>query len=60
MSPVDHKSKPRGGTDDLPPDIDLEDEAVEEIVETVGPDVAFTAIDWTPHAGDAEGMMAPR
>ncbi|RUX47348.1 excinuclease ABC subunit C, partial [Mesorhizobium sp. M7A.F.Ca.CA.002.09.1.1] len=57
MSPVDHKSKPRGGTDDLPPDIDLEDEAVEEIVETVGPDVAFTAIDWTPHAGDAEGMI---
>ncbi|MBZ9771502.1 excinuclease ABC subunit UvrC [Mesorhizobium sp. CO1-1-8] len=57
MSPVDHKSKPRGGADDLPPDIDLEDEAVEEIVETVGPDVAFTAIDWTPHAGDAEGMI---
>ncbi|RVA68450.1 excinuclease ABC subunit UvrC, partial [Mesorhizobium sp. M7A.F.Ca.CA.001.08.2.1] len=57
MSPVDHKSKPRGGTDDLPPDIDLEDEAVEEMVETVGPDVAFTAIDWTPHAGDAEGMI---
>ncbi|WP_027162721.1 excinuclease ABC subunit UvrC [Mesorhizobium sp. WSM1293] len=57
MSPIDHKSKPRGGTDDLPPDIDLEDEAVEEMVETVGPDVAFTAIDWTPHAGDAEGMI---
>ncbi|RUT81243.1 GIY-YIG nuclease family protein, partial [Mesorhizobium sp. M7A.T.Ca.US.000.02.2.1] len=57
MSPVDHKSTPRGGADDLPPDIDLEDEAVEEIVETVGPDVAFTAIDWTPHAGDAEGMI---
>ncbi|ESZ24565.1 MULTISPECIES: excinuclease ABC subunit UvrC [unclassified Mesorhizobium] len=57
MSPVDHKSKPRGGADDLPPDIDVEDEAVEEIVETVGPDVAFTAIDWTPHAGDAEGMI---
>lgn len=57
MSPIDHKSKPRGGADDLPPDIDVEDEAVEEIVETVGPDVAFTAIDWTPHAGDAEGMI---
>ncbi|RUX32868.1 excinuclease ABC subunit UvrC [Mesorhizobium sp. M7A.F.Ca.US.011.01.1.1] len=57
MSPVDHKSKPRGGADDLPPGIDLEDEAVEEIVETIGPDVAFTAIDWTPHAGDAEGMI---
>ncbi|PZV33316.1 excinuclease ABC subunit UvrC [Mesorhizobium kowhaii] len=57
MSPVDHKSKPRGGADDMPPDIDLEDEAVEEIVEPVGPDVAFTAIDWTPHAGDAEGMV---
>ncbi|WP_136620009.1 MULTISPECIES: excinuclease ABC subunit UvrC [Mesorhizobium] len=57
MSPVDHKNKPRGGTDDLPPEIDLEDEAVEEIVEPAGPDVAFTAIDWTPHAGDAEGMV---
>ncbi|MFB9985121.1 excinuclease ABC subunit UvrC [Mesorhizobium kowhaii] len=57
MSPVDHKSKPRGGADDMPPDIDLEDEAVEEIVEPVGPDVAFTTIDWTPHAGDAEGMV---
>ena len=22
-----------------------------------GPDVAFTAIDWTPHAGDADGMV---
>jgi excinuclease ABC subunit C len=57
MSPVDQKNKPRGGADDLPPDIDLEDEAVEEIVEPAGPDVAFTAIDWTPHAGDAEGMV---
>ncbi|TIT66416.1 MAG: excinuclease ABC subunit UvrC [Mesorhizobium sp.] len=57
MSPLDHKSKPRGGADDLPPEIDLEDEAIEEIVEPVGPDVAFTAIDWTPHAGDAEGMV---
>ncbi|CAN7622099.1 excinuclease ABC subunit UvrC [Mesorhizobium sp. LjRoot246] len=57
MSPLDHKNKPRGGADDLPPDIDLEDEAVEEIVEPAGPDVAFTAIDWTPHAGDAEGMV---
>ncbi|TIN18977.1 MAG: excinuclease ABC subunit UvrC [Mesorhizobium sp.] len=57
MSPLDHKNKPRGGADDLPPDIDLEDEAVEEIVEPAGPDVAFTAIDWMPHAGDAEGMV---
>ncbi|RWC50066.1 MAG: excinuclease ABC subunit UvrC [Mesorhizobium sp.] len=57
MSPVDHKNKPRGGADDLPPDTDLEDEAVDEIVEPAGPDVAFTAIDWTPHAGDAEGMV---
>ncbi|BCG89230.1 UvrABC system protein C [Mesorhizobium sp. 113-3-9] len=57
MSPLDHKNKMRGGADDLPPEIDLEDEALEEIVEPVGPDVAFTAIDWTPHAGDAEGMV---
>ncbi|ESY95621.1 excinuclease ABC subunit UvrC [Mesorhizobium sp. LNHC209A00] len=57
MSPLDHKNKARGRADDLPPEIDLEDEALEEIVEPVGPDVAFTAIDWTPHAGDAEGMV---
>ncbi|MBZ9804529.1 excinuclease ABC subunit UvrC [Mesorhizobium sp. ES1-6] len=57
MSPLDHKNKARGGADDLPPEIDLEDEAIEEIVEPAGPDVAFTAIDWTPHAGDAEGMV---
>ncbi|MBN9218750.1 MAG: excinuclease ABC subunit UvrC [Mesorhizobium sp.] len=57
MSPLEHKNKARGGADDLPPDIDLEDEALEEIVEPAGPDVAFTAIDWTPHAGDAEGMV---
>jgi len=57
MSPLDHKNKARAGADDLPPEIDLEDEALEEIVEPAGPDVAFTAIDWTPHAGDAEGMV---
>ncbi|TPN54204.1 MULTISPECIES: excinuclease ABC subunit UvrC [unclassified Mesorhizobium] len=57
MSPLDHKNKARGGAEDLPPEIDIEDEALEEIVEPAGPDVAFTAIDWTPHAGDAEGMV---
>lgn len=62
MSPMDQKPKRGGAADDLPPDVDLEDEAAEEIVETSapgsgGPDVAFTVIDWTPHAGDAEGMV---
>ncbi|MCA0059666.1 MULTISPECIES: excinuclease ABC subunit UvrC [unclassified Mesorhizobium] len=57
MSPAEQKHKVRGGADDLPPEIDLEDEAAEEIVEPAGPDVAFTAIDWTPHAGDADGMV---
>ncbi|TIQ34424.1 MAG: excinuclease ABC subunit UvrC [Mesorhizobium sp.] len=64
MSPADHKHR-RNGAADLPPDvdpeIDIEDEAAEEIVEPeavlAGPDVAFTAIDWTPHAGDADGMV---
>jgi excinuclease ABC subunit C len=46
---------------DVDPDMDIEDEAAEEIVEPeavlAGPDVAFTAIDWTPHAGDADGML---
>ncbi|MCF6116743.1 excinuclease ABC subunit UvrC [Mesorhizobium muleiense] len=62
MSPMDQKHKRGGAADDLPPDVDLEDEAAEEIVEPSkpgfgGPDVAFTAIDWTPHAGDADGMV---
>ncbi|WP_192181371.1 excinuclease ABC subunit UvrC [Mesorhizobium amorphae] len=61
MSPADHKHKQRGAADDLPPEIDLEDDAAEEIVEpeavSAAPDVAFTAIDWTPHAGDADGMV---
>ncbi|RRI05988.1 excinuclease ABC subunit UvrC [Mesorhizobium tamadayense] len=61
MSPTDQKDRRNGiAADDLPPEIDLEDEAVEEIVEPIaaaGPDVAFTAIDWTPHAGDADGMV---
>lgn len=57
MSPVEQKHKRGGGADDLPPEIDLEDEAAEEIVTPAGPDVAFTAIDWTPHAGDADGMV---
>lgn len=59
---MDQKHKRGGAADDLPPDIDLEDEAADEIVEPSvpgpsGPDVAFTAIDWTPHAGDADGMV---
>ncbi|RWM71823.1 MULTISPECIES: excinuclease ABC subunit UvrC [Mesorhizobium] len=62
MSPMDQKHKRGGAADDLPPDVDLEDEAAEKIVETSapgsgGPDVAFTVIDWTPHAGDADGMV---
>ncbi|MER9598734.1 excinuclease ABC subunit UvrC [Mesorhizobium sp. M0244] len=59
MSPMDQKQKTRGGADDLPPDVDLEDEAAEEVVEPAagGPEVTFTAIDWTPHAGDADGMV---
>jgi len=58
MNPIDHKHK-RGGSDDLPPDVDLdlEDEAAEEIIAPAGPDLSFTAIDWTPHAGDADGMV---
>ncbi|TJU97933.1 MAG: excinuclease ABC subunit UvrC [Mesorhizobium sp.] len=57
MSPLDHKNKARGSAEDIPPEIDIEGEELVEIVEPAGPDVAFTAIDWTPHAGDAEGMV---
>jgi excinuclease ABC subunit C len=58
MNTADHKHK-RGGGGDLPPDVDLdlEDEAAEEVVAPSGPDLSFTAIDWTPHAGDADGMV---
>ena len=43
--------------DDLP-DIDLDDdEAVEQEAAPSGPDLPFTSIDWTPHAGDADGMV---
>ncbi|AZN99107.1 excinuclease ABC subunit UvrC [Mesorhizobium sp. M9A.F.Ca.ET.002.03.1.2] len=62
MSSMDQKHKRGGAADDLPPEVDLDDEAAEEIVESSGPgsggpEVAFTAIDWTPHAGDADGMV---
>ncbi|MBZ9989317.1 excinuclease ABC subunit UvrC [Mesorhizobium sp. BH1-1-5] len=63
MSPAAQRQKRNGAADDLPPDVDLdiEDEAAEELVEPesipAGPDVTFTAIDWTPHAGDADGMV---
>ena len=61
MSPAAQKHSRNGAADDLPPDLDIEDEAAEEVVEPeampAGPDVAFTAIDWTPHAGDADGMV---
>ncbi|KAJ0344446.1 hypothetical protein COL154_014010, partial [Colletotrichum chrysophilum] len=40
--------------DDLP-DTDFDDEAEDPVV--AGPDVAFTTIDWTAHAGDADGKV---
>ncbi|BBD37086.1 excinuclease ABC subunit C [Aminobacter sp. Y103A] len=40
------------------PEAELDDdEAAEEIVAASGPDLPFTAIDWTAHAGDADGMV---
>ncbi|AWC24694.1 Excinuclease ABC subunit C [Aminobacter sp. MSH1] len=62
MSPrqSDSKPSPAGGgkaTDDMP-DIELDDdEAVEEAIAPGGPELPFTAIDWTAHAGDADGMV---
>lgn len=41
--------------DDLPEVEAVDDEGTEAIPS--GPDIAFTAIDWTPHAGDADGMI---
>ncbi|MBT1155127.1 excinuclease ABC subunit UvrC [Aminobacter anthyllidis] len=40
------------------PDTELDDdEAAEEIVVPAGTDLPFTAIDWSAHAGDADGMV---
>jgi excinuclease ABC subunit C len=41
------------------PDVDIDDDdAVEEVVAATGPDVAFTAIDWTAkQAGDTDGKI---
>ena len=40
------------------PDVDIEDDdAADEIVASPGPDVAFTAIDWTAQPGDADGKV---
>jgi len=50
------KARGRAAVDDLP-DTDLDDDAAEDTVAPAGPDVAFTAIDWTPHAGDADGKV---
>jgi excinuclease ABC subunit C len=62
MSPRQADTKPspgKGGkaAEDMP-DIDLDDdETVDEIVVAAGPDLPFAAIDWTAHAGDADGMV---
>lgn len=56
----DPGASPRKGgkaADDMP-DLDLDDdEAVEEEVAPAGPDLPFQAIDWTVHAGDADGLV---
>ncbi|KQZ13509.1 excinuclease ABC subunit C [Mesorhizobium sp. Root554] len=58
MSPANVRSGARGLTaaDDLPEVDAIDDEIVEAPVPS-GPEIAFTAIDWTPHAGDADGMI---
>ncbi|MBN9250015.1 MAG: GIY-YIG nuclease family protein, partial [Mesorhizobium sp.] len=50
------KARGRAAADDVP-DTVIDDDAAEEAVAPVGPEVAFTAIDWTPHAGDADGKV---
>lgn len=40
------------------PDVDLDDEDSGELeVTPSGPELAFTTVDWTQHAGDTEGMV---
>lgn len=50
------KARGRAAADDLP-ETDLDDDAVDEAVAPTGPDVSFTAIDWSSHAGDADGKV---
>ncbi|MHA6643216.1 excinuclease ABC subunit UvrC [Mesorhizobium sp. A623] len=52
----DNKAHRLSAGDDVP-DIDVEEDGVDAAPEASGPDVAFTAIDWTSHAGDADGMV---
>lgn len=59
MKTDESKGKARGTTanDDVP-DVDIEDDGIDVAVELAGPDVAFTAIDWSSsYAGDADGMV---
>ncbi|HMM63181.1 MAG TPA: excinuclease ABC subunit UvrC [Mesorhizobium sp.] len=58
MNPTDSRRRTRGPAagDDLP-DVDL-DEGAEEAAAPSGPDVAFTALDWTAPAEEGEGHKA--
>ncbi len=59
MNPREPKKRVRSSiaADDLP-DVEIEDEEVDAPQEPSGPDVAFTAIDWTPKAaGEAGGAV---
>lgn len=60
MSPRQSDTRPSPGgkaAEDMP-DTELDDdETVDEIAAPSGPDLPFTAIDWTAHAGDADGMV---
>jgi excinuclease ABC subunit C len=38
-------------------DVEEDEEPLVEVAEATGPDVPFTAIDWSAHAGDADGMV---
>lgn len=47
----------RAAGEDMP-DVDLDDDDGSELeIGSSGPEVAFTAVDWTQHAGDTDGMV---
>lgn len=55
MSAGQTGDKPGGTAADMP-DTDFDDDDTVEIATPGGPEPAFTAIDWSAHAGDADGL----
>ncbi|WP_315920329.1 excinuclease ABC subunit UvrC [Mesorhizobium sp. SP-1A] len=59
MTSMDSKRKARGiaADGDVPPDVELDDEDVGQGDAPAGPDVAFTAVDWTAQRDEESGKV---